>query len=61
MDENVLFRVVAVDESVSAFDVEPFDGTGDFGGDQLFGFLFFLFDAAVLAAGLVPVGGGGGE
>lgn len=31
MDENVLFVIIAVDKTVAAFNVEPFDGTRNFG------------------------------
>ena len=53
VDEDILFRVVSVDEAVAGLDVEPLDGAGDFGGDDLFGLL--VFDGAVLA-GLFAVG-----
>jgi hypothetical protein len=41
MDEDVFLGVVAVDEAVAAFDVEPFDCSCDFGGDDFLGLLFF--------------------
>jgi len=44
MDKYVFLGVIPVDESVSRFDVEPFDGASDFGSDDLLGcFLLDLF------------------
>ena len=40
MDEDILFCVVPVNESVPWFDVEPFDGAADFGCHHLLGLLF---------------------
>jgi len=46
MDKHVFFGVRAVDEAISALDVEPFHSPSDFGSDDLFaglaGWLLFL-------------------
>jgi len=54
VDKDVLLRVISVDEAVAALDVEPFDGTGDFSGNDLL--WLFVLDGAVFAAGLFAVG-----
>ena len=53
MDEDVFLGVVSVDETISGFDVKPFDGTADFGGDHFFrSFVGFC----LLCGGLLSVG-----
>jgi len=54
VDKDIFLSVISVDESVAALDIEPFDGTGDFGGENFFG--LFVLDGAVFAAGLFAVG-----
>jgi len=44
VDENVLLGVVPVDKTISGLDIEPLNGAGDLGGDDL------LFDGVVLVA-----------
>lgn len=51
MDKDVFFRVITVDESVATFDVEPFDGAGDLGGNDLLRLLVrFLAGFVVITA-----------
>lgn len=58
VNEYVFLGVVSVDEAITRFYIEPFDGARDFGGDYFFGFFVFCgVDAAVLAAAdVVAVG-----
>lgn len=44
MDENVLLGVVPVDKTITRLDIEPLNGAGDLGGDDL------LLDGVVLVA-----------
>jgi len=44
VDKHVLLGVVPVDKSISGLDIEPLNGAGDLGGDDL------LFDGVVLVA-----------
>jgi len=44
VDENVLLGVVPVDKTITRLDIEPLNGAGDLGGDDL------LLDGVVLVA-----------
>jgi len=44
VDKHVLLGVVPVDKSISGLDIEPLNGAGDLGSDDL------LFDGVVLIA-----------